>query len=124
MGCHALLQGIFPTQGSNPRLLHLLHWPLGSLPLVSPGKPLRHCNSSDFKVFHECLCRGQGRGTEWEVMSSEGPGPSQGYAETLHRFSMQCNPTDVYRAICYSCWGCGDESGIARISVKRDDYRR
>ena len=24
-GCHALLQGIFPTQGSNPRFLHLLH---------------------------------------------------------------------------------------------------
>ena len=23
MGCHFLLQGIFPTQGSNP---HLLHW--------------------------------------------------------------------------------------------------
>ena len=22
VGCHALLQGIFPTQGSNPSLLH------------------------------------------------------------------------------------------------------
>ena len=26
VGCHALLQGIFPTQRQNPRLLHLLHW--------------------------------------------------------------------------------------------------
>ena len=25
VGCHALLQGIFPTQGLNPRLPHLLH---------------------------------------------------------------------------------------------------
>ena len=25
MGCHFLLQGIFPTQGSNPHLLRLLH---------------------------------------------------------------------------------------------------
>ena len=25
VGCHLLLQGIFPTQGSNPCLLHLLH---------------------------------------------------------------------------------------------------
>ena len=25
VGCHALLQGLFPTQGSNPDLLHLLH---------------------------------------------------------------------------------------------------
>ena len=24
VGCHALLQGIFPTQGSNPHLLYLL----------------------------------------------------------------------------------------------------
>ena len=36
MGCHALLQGIFPTQGSNPQLLHLLHWKAGSLPLWLP----------------------------------------------------------------------------------------
>ena len=26
VGCHALIQGIFPTQGSNPCLLHLLCW--------------------------------------------------------------------------------------------------
>ena len=30
VGCHALLQGIFPTQGSNPHLLGLLHWQAGS----------------------------------------------------------------------------------------------
>ena len=30
----ALLQGIFPTQGLSPPLLHLLHWQVGSLPLV------------------------------------------------------------------------------------------
>ena len=39
VGCHALLQGIFPTQGSNPCLLYLLYWQAGSLPLVLPGKP-------------------------------------------------------------------------------------
>ena len=31
--------GIFLTQGSNLRLLSLLHWQVGSLPLVPPGKP-------------------------------------------------------------------------------------
>ena len=36
--CHAFSQGIFPTQGLNPCLLHLLHWQAGSLPLVPPGK--------------------------------------------------------------------------------------
>ena len=40
VGCCALLQGIFLTQGSNPGLLHLLNWQVGSLPLAPPGKPL------------------------------------------------------------------------------------
>ena len=31
-GCHFLLQGIFPTQGSNPHLLCLLYWQVNSLP--------------------------------------------------------------------------------------------
>ena len=38
VSCHALLQGIFPTQGSNPRLLRLLHWQAGSFPLAPPGE--------------------------------------------------------------------------------------
>ena len=38
VGCHALLQGIFLTQGSNLHLLCLLHWQVGSLLLVPPGK--------------------------------------------------------------------------------------
>ena len=37
VGCHALLQGIFLTQGLNPRLLCLLRRQVGSLPLVPPG---------------------------------------------------------------------------------------
>ena len=39
VGCHALLQGIFKTQGSNPHLLRLLHWLAGSIPLAPLGKP-------------------------------------------------------------------------------------
>ena len=35
--CYALLQGIFPTQGSNLHLLHLLHWQVGSLPPAPPA---------------------------------------------------------------------------------------
>ena len=36
MGCHALLQGIFPTQEWNMHHLCLLHWQAGSLPLAPP----------------------------------------------------------------------------------------
>ena len=37
--CHALLQGISPTQGSNPHLLCLLHWQAAFLPPAPSGKP-------------------------------------------------------------------------------------
>ena len=39
VGCHALLQGIFPTQGSNPRLLMSSALAGRSLPLGPPKKP-------------------------------------------------------------------------------------
>ena len=38
VGCRVFFQGIFPTQGSNPHLLGLLHWQVGSLPPAPPGK--------------------------------------------------------------------------------------
>ena len=48
--CHALLQGIFLIQGLNPHLLCLLHWQVGSLPLVPPGKPRAELYSSVHEV--------------------------------------------------------------------------
>ena len=39
VGSHALIQGIFLTQGWNLCSLGLLHSPVGSLPLETPGKP-------------------------------------------------------------------------------------
>ena len=42
VGCHALLQEIFPTQGSNPHLLCLLLWHAGSLLLAPPQFYILH----------------------------------------------------------------------------------
>ena len=39
VGCCALLQAIFPAQGSNPPLLCLLNWQTSSLRLLPHGKP-------------------------------------------------------------------------------------
>ena len=47
VGCHALLQGTFPTQRSNP---HLLHWQMDSL-------PLSHWEIPDF-TMHVCMLSG------------------------------------------------------------------
>ena len=57
--CHFLLQGIFPTQGSNPCLPHLLHWPAGFLPLCHLGSPLLVINrplSVYILVFQFLFC--------------------------------------------------------------------
>ena len=50
MGCHVLLQGIFLTQGLNPRLLYLslLYWQAVSLPLAPPGKFCHHLVQNTF----------------------------------------------------------------------------
>ena len=59
--CHAFLQGIFPTQGLKPRLLCLLHWQAGSLPLMPPGKPISYTNVISLKSYivstSEFLCK-------------------------------------------------------------------
>ena len=81
--CHALLQGIFPTQGSTPHLLHLLHWQVSSLPLVPPRKVKVKgaqscptlCDPIDYRV-HGIL---QARILEWVAVTfSRGSFPTQG----------------------------------------------
>ena len=48
LGCHFLLQEIFPTQGSNPHLLCLLHWQMDSLPLVPSGNRLSYVYTVEY----------------------------------------------------------------------------
>ena len=55
VGCRALLQGIFPTQGWNPRLLHPLYWQAGSLPLAPPGSAYMYSLCSVPSVMHDSL---------------------------------------------------------------------
>ena len=50
MDCHFFLQGIFLTQGSNLRLLHLLHWQVNSLPVAKLGSP--STSSTNSKNLH------------------------------------------------------------------------
>ena len=45
VGCHVLLQGIFPTQGSN---LGLLHWQVDSLTLRATGEAHPYCTILQF----------------------------------------------------------------------------
>ena len=91
--CVALsfLQGIFLTRGSNPRLLRLLHWQAGSLPLAPTGKPFKLLLhpyysqlawwlplllASEECEFQEAGCFVQGRVGKWWVSpGSQSPFP-------------------------------------------------
>ena len=55
-GSSCLPPEIYPTQGSNPSLLWLLHWQVGSLPLVPPGKPQDTKTVSSFTQSCLTLC--------------------------------------------------------------------
>ena len=50
VGCHFLLQGIFPTQRLNP---HLLHWQADSLPLSHLGSP--YLEGSEIYRYSICI---------------------------------------------------------------------
>ena len=61
MGCQALLQGIFPTQGLN---LRLLHWQVDSLPLRLQGSPIcRYCTTLYTGLEHHRFWFGGAPGT-------------------------------------------------------------
>ena len=65
---HFLLQGIFPTQGSNLCLLCLLHWQADSLPLVPPRKAMQTPCSSLFDPEFFSFC-------PQSSQALRGPGP-------------------------------------------------
>ena len=52
VGCHVLLQEIFPPQELNPFLLCLLHRQAGSLPLAPHGKPVRLQDSHLYNKYY------------------------------------------------------------------------
>ena len=67
VGCHSLLQGIFPTQGLNQGLLHLLHLQVDSLPLShlgSPGKTIKKSKGIIKKLRGSIVERGKGMESE------------------------------------------------------------
>ena len=59
VGSHFVLQGIFPIQGSNPCLLWLQHWQVGSLPLchsqffTTEALGIRHIHLWQYASYEE-----------------------------------------------------------------------
>ena len=96
VGCHALLQGIFPTQGSNPHLLPLLHCRQILYPLTHQQSPWDlskfsgywfvgfQGGSSPQSLLLTCMCS----------YHPEGPGAVSGFSKcqvfTVGSVSSQC----------------------------------
>ena len=93
LGFHALLQGIFLTQKSNPCLLHLLHWQADSLPFFTTSATWEHVkvkvaqsyptlwNPMDYTV-HGIL---QARILEWVAISF-----SRGSSQPRDQIQVSC----------------------------------
>ena len=93
VGCHFLLQGILPTQGSNP---HLLHWQAGSLPLSHQGSPwLRQ------------LASWQMPRSAREVLGSQAGGRPLCFSPPSHSTSVLC-PSPHLRADRQPHWAPSD----------------
>ena len=69
VGCHALLQGIFPTQGSNPHLLRLLHWLL----LLSRFGRVRLCATPETAAHQALPSLGFSRQEHWSGLPFPSP---------------------------------------------------
>ena len=67
MGCHFLLQGIFPTEVLNR---HLLHWQTYSLPVAPPGKPIfPGARPTKGLCSYEALVPSSDRASRWGQVS-------------------------------------------------------
>ena len=99
VGCRALLQGIFPPQGSSPCTLQLLQWQTGSLPLCHLEGPKKLVPSTVPVIGSwpaEVGLRGRRR---WHPTPVLLPGKSHGW-----RSLVGCSP-----------WGCKESDTTVRL---------
>ena len=103
MGGHFLLQGFFPTQGSNSLLLCLLHWQANALPLShinyceenlqSLPFPLKSVGFPDGASGKESACQSRLDVRHASSIPGLGRSPGEGNGNPL-QYSCLENPTD------------------------------
>ena len=113
VGCHALLHGIFPTQ-EDPRLLHLLHWQVGSLPLGSCSPCYYYCRINDpktqwLKINNHFIKLPDPVGQELRWFFSSSWHQLMFCSDIQLVYRLVCSTSDVIASIS-SCW-----TGMAQI---------
>ena len=116
VGCHFLLQGIFPTQGLNPSLLYFLHWQADSLQRSHFGR--KNING------HVCL---QASSSVTSILSKGGrsvshPILSRSSRPCLVRLAQGCcsSPSSLYKSL-WNLGGVGIYSSNAVGPTPRQD---
>ena len=101
VGCHFLLQGIFPTQGSNSCILCLFLCRVGSLPLAPPGKPYMQQNAYELLIagLYLFCCLKISKSITMFVQSLRDSLPLR---QLTMPFSLTCPVNKDHTDICYS----------------------
>ena len=92
MGCHSLLQGIFPTQGSNLHLLHYIYF------LSHQGSCVSYLFPSVTSGFSGWVVETRGMATSWAASPSPScsSGRASSSAESANFFLLLwCNPPSI-----------------------------
>ena len=103
MGCHFLLQGLFPTQWSNLCLLCLLHWQVDSFPLAPPGKVVASVCVQFSSVQFSCSVVSdslQPHGLQYARLPC--PSPNSGAYPNSCPSSWRCHPAISSRVVSFS----------------------
>ena len=82
LGCYFLLQRIFPAQGLNPHLLHLLYWQGDSSPLHFWGSPMEVLDNTMVIIILQYISVEKEMATHaniiaWRIPWTEEPGSLQ-----------------------------------------------
>ena len=107
VSCHFLLHGLFPTQGSDPHLLSLLHWQADSLALSYLGIPMLSMVSQVVLVemgqedpLEEEMAN-RSSNLAWRIPRTEESGGLQSIG--LRRVGHDWAHKHILRVICISC---------------------
>ena len=124
LDCHFLLQGIFPTQGSNPGLPHFLHWQADSLPLAPPGKP---AEIGCLKL--EKVMAPHSSTLAWQIPWMEEPGRLHGvvkrrtrlndFAFTFHFHALEKEMATHSSVLAWRIPGTGEPGGLPSMRSHR-----
>ena len=97
VSCRFLQHGLFPTQGSNPQLSHLLHWQEDSFPQVPLGK--------HSKIWNSPRDRHPGCEVKWTLESITTNKASGGDGIPVELFQiLKEDAVKVLHSICQKIW--------------------